>query len=360
MKKVALVVDSLNSVFKNDCLKSDYLIVTKNLILQLASMRDVSLTVFTEKGNKVKLSRVNIVENSYLNSHTKYLLEVDRVVRKSGFDVVLSINMKKIYKNPLLTAHSFRYNLDNLSAFFNPFKKFFSAEKLRNEDLMFAQAPKKSQYFAVSHKIKDDYKNRFNLNPDNVHVVYPACRQVFEEYPVISKESDITFGLINKNYLAIFALGLVKLSGYNFNLKIIAKEQLNNDVILKMLVKIFSLENHVEVLCRPKSMLDFYSKINCLIFPSENEPFGLAVVEAMAVGLPCVVSSEAGAAEVIEENSGFIFEKNSLKSLSDVLKSVTMLYKNNFEQFKKYSFNSFEASKKYTWKKFAINIIDKF
>jgi glycosyltransferase involved in cell wall biosynthesis len=44
-----------------------------------------------------------------------------------------------------------------------------------------------------------------------------------------------------------------------------------------------------------------FQTADCLVLPSRNESFGLVVIEALAAGLPVVVSDRVGAAERIEE-----------------------------------------------------------
>ena len=51
----------------------------------------------------------------------------------------------------------------------------------------------------------------------------------------------------------------------------------------------------------------FYAAADAFLFPSENDAFGMVVTEAMASGLPVIVSAAAGASEIVEHNSsGFV------------------------------------------------------
>jgi glycosyltransferase involved in cell wall biosynthesis len=52
-----------------------------------------------------------------------------------------------------------------------------------------------------------------------------------------------------------------------------------------------------------------YNKADVFVLPSYNEGMSLAALEAMAAGLPLVVTRTGGTEELVEENlNGFIFE----------------------------------------------------
>ena len=59
-----------------------------------------------------------------------------------------------------------------------------------------------------------------------------------------------------------------------------------------------------------------------LVLPSKREAWGLVVNEAMAVGLPCIVSSDVGAAPdmVSENNTGLVFKTDDINELIEKMK----------------------------------------
>lgn len=67
----------------------------------------------------------------------------------------------------------------------------------------------------------------------------------------------------------------------------------------------------------------FYGAADAFVLPSLYEPFGAAVQEAMAVGLPIVTSTQTGAAELIEHGeSGFVCEPSDLNALVTALRHL--------------------------------------
>ena len=76
---------------------------------------------------------------------------------------------------------------------------------------------------------------------------------------------------------------------------------------------------------KPRDMVpEVYCDHDVLAFPSEGrEPFGLTVIEAMAMGLPVIASDSGGPAEVVRDRwNGFTFEAGNAVQLADQLSWV--------------------------------------
>ena len=71
----------------------------------------------------------------------------------------------------------------------------------------------------------------------------------------------------------------------------------------------------------------FYAHAGCFVLPSTREPWGLVVNEAMACGLPVLVSTQCGCAEdlVREGKNGFTFDPTSISELTRGLTHVADL-----------------------------------
>jgi glycosyltransferase involved in cell wall biosynthesis len=68
---------------------------------------------------------------------------------------------------------------------------------------------------------------------------------------------------------------------------------------------------------------DFYSKIDCLIVPSHNEPLGLTPLEAFRAGVPVIASNVPGLNEIVRhEQTGLLFTAHSVQ---DLLSSVNRI-----------------------------------
>jgi glycosyltransferase involved in cell wall biosynthesis len=69
---------------------------------------------------------------------------------------------------------------------------------------------------------------------------------------------------------------------------------------------------------------DVYRASDALIFPSEHEPYGLPVNEAMICGIPAIVSDRVGAGyDLVEEGkTGFVYPCGDVERLATILKEI--------------------------------------
>ena len=142
-----------------------------------------------------------------------------------------------------------------------------------------------------------------------------------------------------------------------FRAKIIAPK-FRRDFVMQGLVNVFGMNKCVEAIPKQSDMKGFYSTIDVLVLPSINEAFGLVVLEAMAFGKPCIVSSTAGIAEIINSQNGFVFNRRKLSDFIQTIIKVIKIYNEEFSRFKDYCKNAFETSGIYTWEKFARKILE--
>jgi glycosyltransferase involved in cell wall biosynthesis len=67
----------------------------------------------------------------------------------------------------------------------------------------------------------------------------------------------------------------------------------------------------------------WYRLADCLVLPSRFEPFGAVVNEALACGIPCLVSERAGAKVLIEsERQGTLVDPDSVSDMADSVPSL--------------------------------------
>lgn len=76
----------------------------------------------------------------------------------------------------------------------------------------------------------------------------------------------------------------------------------------------------------PKNVI-YYKMADIFVLPSEYEPWGLVVNEAIIMGLPVVVSSHVGCREDLIQNgkNGYIFENNDREDLTRCLQQTLNL-----------------------------------
>lgn len=85
---------------------------------------------------------------------------------------------------------------------------------------------------------------------------------------------------------------------------------------LKELVKKKELDDVIEISTSPESMQDLCAKADCLVSCSNDEPFGRALVEAMAASLPVVAPHSGALPEIIEhQQNGMLYPLHDIEKL---------------------------------------------
>lgn len=99
-----------------------------------------------------------------------------------------------------------------------------------------------------------------------------------------------------------------------------------------------------------KDLIKYYCASDILIHPANYEPFGNIILEAMACGLPVMVSRSGGPEEIVAE-SGIILDKNTPNEISQaILKTI-----NNKKKMEDLSKLSLKRVKHFSWKHNAEN-----
>jgi len=86
------------------------------------------------------------------------------------------------------------------------------------------------------------------------------------------------------------------------------------------LIDELKLNQHVRLIGWVEDVADLLPTLDLFISPSRSEPFGLAIVEAMAAGVPVVASMSEGAREIIRDNhSGRLIPVGDVKVLAQAI-----------------------------------------
>jgi glycosyltransferase involved in cell wall biosynthesis len=166
----------------------------------------------------------------------------------------------------------------------------------------------------------------------------------------------IAVGTLNhkKNHMMI--VRALKIDKSNFELKILGAGPLKNEIFEE--IKTASLENQVFLEGKVKNVNAFLLESDCFVLSSFAEGFPNALLEAMAIGLPCISTNcLSGPLEMLNENAGIEIKSGSfykakygiLINNDDSIGLISALnfLKNNPEERVKYSKLGLERSKDY-------------
>lgn len=285
----------------------------------------------------------------------KFYAEVKNQIKDKNYDFVISENITPPVDITFLQGHSLANRLKRDKNIFEAF--FYNFRKVKIDRIKAQKKWMKQGYrkiFVVSEILKQDIVENFEIPEDKVVVVYPGV-DIEIATPQAARNDKITFGLsapgfkIKGGFIFLKALSVLKSSGYDFKAKIIYPKYKNN-LGVKFLIKLWNIEKNIEFLPYQKNIQEFYNSIDCLVAPSIEDTFNLAVLEAMAHKKPCIVSINAGACEIIKDKeNGFVFDMKDNPEMNLAAKMAYFI--DNFDKNENFGEKAFETAKQYNWDK---------
>lgn len=127
---------------------------------------------------------------------------------------------------------------------------------------------------------------------------------------------------------------------------------LGNGPNLELIRKTISeegLEKHIFMRGNVNNVPEYLQNSDLYLHPATYEPFGLAILEAMASGLPCVTLNGRGNLDIIEhKKNGFVFEKQNREEYIETIISLIQ----NQELFQKISMEGKARSRDFDMPKY--------
>lgn len=145
----------------------------------------------------------------------------------------------------------------------------------------------------------------------------------------------------NKNHVTVIKAlrELVKLGNTNIKYVIVGKGKLEKN--MKQMISDCNLEKQVFMPGFQTDVMSWYDAADIFVFPSFREGLSVALMEAMASGLPVVCSNIRGNTDLINQDSGELFIPYDLEgcisAISIVIAKDSQFYrKNNIRNVKKF------------------------
>lgn len=181
-------------------------------------------------------------------------------------------------------------------------------------------------------------------------------------FTIQDEEVDLTRD-IKLPLRAIYVGNITEMKGIYYLLEAIMeipKEQLQ----LKM---VGHFENCKTLLDKYSNRVDFIGRVthdevksyllesDVFVFPSLGEGMSLSVLEAMACGLPCLVTENSGVSSAIKNyENGFEVKAQD----KEALKEKMIWFINNINNIRDMRRESFNVAKEYSWDKYEINLTE--
>jgi len=194
----------------------------------------------------------------------------------------------------------------------------------------------------VSHLVKDELLRRYDIPPSQIKVVHPgvagerfsrlertACRREVRQRYGLS-EDDVVGLFVGMNF-EIKRLGLVMKAlamsvtqsdqASSFKLLVVGK---GDEWRYRTQANRLGIGDRVIFAGVRESVEPYYLASDFFVMPSVFDTFGMAVLEAMAAGLPVIISQKVGAKDLVKDGKeGFILPADpSPRELSEKMRCL--------------------------------------
>ncbi len=356
MKKAAFIVCEYNeNYFFGGGEKVNYYIIRELL------NRNYTVDVYADISHvqDSKIVKIIIKDKNFEKNYKNIL---------SGYDLVLSTNCS--YESDITYSHDHSYPFETTVLIPKAhlfFKRVFSANdkrKLKKYKSACKAVLGIKKITVSSSIVKADYLKFFNIPEWKINILPPGV-DIREKSIKLPDKNSICFGLaargfISKGgYVTLFAVNRLKRKYKNFKVRIINQNARRN-LLIQFLVKMLNIGTYIEFLPLQKDMTDFYKSVDFMLIPSLKEPFGLVATEAMSFSKIPIISSRAGAADLVNEGqNGFIIDysnpKQRAKNLYKCMKTALELTNDDYFRIAN---NAYETVKDRSYEKFAKKYID--
>lgn len=183
---------------------------------------------------------------------------------------------------------------------------------------------------AVSQAVKDQLLSNYSLPSDKITVVYNGVNTT-EFHPDLKQEfrykTRRAHGIGMEDKVMLFAGHEWERKGLRAvieampllthpGIKLLVVGRGDADKYAKIARKA-GVSQHVIFGGIVQNMREYYAAADLLVFPTHFEPFGLVITEAMASGLPVIITKHAGAAELITHmKDGLLLETTSKEEIA--------------------------------------------
>ena len=236
----------------------------------------------------------------------------------------------------IYTAHGFHFFKGN-----NPVKNFIfrTIEKYAAKYTDILITINKEDYEnALKFKLKENGKVEYvpgvGIDTDVIKKTKYDRNKFLDDTRIDNNETTLllSVGEINRNKnQEVVIKALAKLpETYHYILCGIGENKENLEKIAKE-KKVF---NRVHFLGFRNDIFSIMKCCDIFVFPSKREGLPVSVMEAMACGLPCIVSDIRGNHDLVDQKGGYVIKLDNFENdLSDILINK----KNHFDNMKKYN-----------------------
>lgn len=340
---------------------------------RLAEHKDFEIHVFANKWRQGKapitFHKVPIIPFPRWIRPISFAYFSKRSMQSDFFDIVHS--HERIFEMDLLTFHGIPHEI---------WVKKTKKRSLSLFDRSTAWVEKKGMnqekgaiVLPVSSLVKDELLKLYNIPKSKLHVIHPGVS--LERFSSVNRE-DFRYeirqrhGLSLEDVVVLFVSMNFELKRLDLLLKSIAamvdREKDNSNLKLMVvgkgdekrfetMARNLGISNRVIFVGVTRDVEKYYLAADIFAMPSRFDTFGLVVLEAMAAGLPVIISHSVGARDLVEQGvNGFVLSNDP--SISEIVTSLTMMM--DREKRILMGKNGRRIALRYSWEKTAGRVAD--
>jgi UDP-glucose:(heptosyl)LPS alpha-1,3-glucosyltransferase len=246
-------------------------------------------------------------------------------IKRNNYSIVHS--HERIFAADIFTMHGIphRYWVHNIRR--KQMSLYDSATDWVERKLVYEGNCKK--FIAVSSLTKDIFLQEYKINPDKVAIINPGVdlsdyaqhnkdsvrNEIRRELRINIADPVILFASMNFEIKGLddilFSLSRLKAQNRKFKLVVAGKGNIKKYMKLAQEAQIISDVIFTGPVSKEK-LIKMYLASDLYIMLSKFDTFGMVVLEAMAAGLPVIVSGNVGAKDLVrEDKNGFIVSNTS-------------------------------------------------
>jgi UDP-glucose:(heptosyl)LPS alpha-1,3-glucosyltransferase len=220
--------------------------------------------------------------------------------------------------------------LERLGIALNPYHRYVCAAERR-----LFEHPRLRAVICNSRMVKDEIRRGFRIAPEKLHVVYSGVDLAYfhprkrEELRGAARAElgcqprDTLFLFVGAGFarkgLGAAIEALKAANERSFWLVAVGTDRESR----RFAAQAAPLGDRVRFLGGREDVRPLYAAADCFILPSRYDPFPNTALEAFAMGLPAIVSSRCGAAEIIEPGvNGWVCEPDDVAGLARLMREA--------------------------------------
>lgn len=322
------------------------------------------------KINGIMFHFIPSIHFTYLLKNITFLIFAFKKINKDKYDILHLTGAVKLGPYDVNTCQFVHHTWAKVSRQFNNrrglreiYYYIYTWFNAKLEKLVYCR--REGTIVAVSNKIKDELA-KMRINPNRLTVIYNGVDtkrfNVFEK-STCRKRLLKEFGFKLDDFIILSIGDSTRRKGLDYILDALGKLR---DTKIKLIVagevkrllfaekiRMNEIEDRIEFAGFRSDMERVYKGTDAFVFPTRYDPFGIAVFEAMASGLPVIVPkpSICGASELIRNMVNGIILKNA--SDTDEIANKIKLLSNNENLRQRLSEEARKTAGKNSWRKMA-------